>query len=171
MIAYTADDASPDDITTTDDSIGEGERGSWTCDPDFLIPPCCRQRKGVLEPMTLTTACCSLTREWRSWWRPVISSLLMDLLCKLPDLVSPVCLGARPETQTEHLTVLLFGTQNSFCQYGIQSIWNIGPENWDLNFPLRVERTHYKEWLKPPFKHEAVSLKVFCCCSETGTIT
>lgn len=38
----------------------------------------------------------------------VIPSLLIDLLRKLPNLVSPVYVGTRPEAQTEHLILLYF---------------------------------------------------------------
>lgn len=44
-----------------------------------------------------------------------IPSLLMDLLCKHPDLVSPVNLEANQEIQTEYLVVLYFGIKTSDC--------------------------------------------------------
>ena len=78
-----------------------------------------RSRKEFLNQcFWLTPSHFGLRKEGR--WL-VIPSFLIDLLHKLPDLVNPVYVGARPETQTEHLTVLYFGTHNLVCQCDAQS--------------------------------------------------
>ena len=82
--------ARPGDTAATDDSFEEAQRSFRTCIPDFFLPPCwsCEGKEDRGE---------------------VIPSLLMNLLHKLPDLVSAVYLVARAETQTEQLAVLYSG--------------------------------------------------------------
>lgn len=84
--------------------------------------------------------CCGCCNSWQlaAVWQGKDRNFqpLDELATQTSDLVNPVHLRAGPK-KTEHLTVLLFGTQNSFWQYVSQSTVKIlGPENWDLNFPL-----------------------------------
>ena len=101
----------------------------------------------------------------KSWRKVLISSLLMDLLHRLPGLVSPVYLGVGPEMKTNHLTVLFFGTQNSFCQYGIQSAVRIlDLKNWDLNFALRGKKDSLQNVTKIPLQNWGGLPKVLFFC-------
>lgn len=62
-----------------------------------------------------TTSCCTLRRKRRLWWQLVVPFFFIDLLLNLSGLMSSVYLGARPEMQTEHLTVLLFGIRTQMA--------------------------------------------------------
>ena len=68
--------------------------------PDFLIPSCCRLRKGVPEPMILTYNMLQAERR-KKIMLMVSPSLFIDLLSKLPDPVSLVYFGTKPEAHTE----------------------------------------------------------------------
>ena len=113
---------SPDDITVSDDSMGEAERGSRTCDHGLLITSCCRLRKGVPEHWFLTHYNLLQSKKEEKIMVMTGDFQPLDGLAGQTSRPSESCWPWSRTKNTDWIfDCLFFGTWNSFWQYGIQS--------------------------------------------------